>query len=1458
MSYGRQIALTIFAALVLALPAGASLPLRGIFTEYNTMDGMAHNNIHDIHIDSKGYVWLCTWNGVSRFDGYEFHNYCTDPKNMPVRHNRFRSVEEDGVGNLWFRTYDDHIYRFDPIKEEFVDVCREVPQLRDKSHRAGEMICSTTSNHVWVEYQGFGLVGFFSDEENRLQIHNLIDNPIIGEDVRHAVTDGEQNLWIANHQGDVIFVEAQSGTPHKLAEAPESIVAMTICPQKVYFATSSALYLLELSTKSPQPRVVCRPKGAVITTIEADGRDDRIYLGTESHGLYILTHDKEVSHPTDGDIPTRVRDMFVDSHGTVWITDTQNGITRYDPQRDNYKHFEQRQNTVQFYTGYNSVVIERDDRVWIKMNHVGFGYYDRADDSVEPFYNDPTRPDSRMSNGVAIFEVDNNNVLWLSTYYERGLQRIVLQQQDENIFQLGTTENHNHNSSFLDEARALELDSKGNLWVGTKEGNLYCYDSSLRMTKHITRLPNGEPLGPIYTLREDSNGNLWVGTKGNGVYRFRPQPNGHDYDVRHLQHIPDEPNSLSNNQVYCIEEDHDGRIWIATYGGAINMLPSWDSETIYNTLNSFHNYPTEPGERARYLLATEPNRLLIATSEGVILCNPSTSPDRMKFTVAQRGFNEPNTLQANDVLHILKDSEERVWLSTYGGGLSQMVDFDSDGKPIFETFTTTDGLASNIVFSSTESPDGALWLATEKGISRFLPDSGTFTNYSRYEGFRPVVYSEAAAITDTQGMVLFGSADNSLHILDPQQSTSEKYDYRLALTSFQIQNGDALNIESDLSLNEILSQGKTIELKYNYQLFRIGFASLNFRIQDQVSYAYKLEGYDPDWNTTSQWNNVYYSKVPHGKYLFRLKAYVNDPYHTSAEIVLPIHITTPPWTSWWAWTLYVLTAIGLMWLLMWQWLHMAKLRTDARMEQEMSEMKLKFFTNISHELRTPLTLIIGGIEEVKRHQELSERADGALEMSHKNAKRMLSLINQLLDFRKVVKNRMELRVERVDIVTLAKDILDDFRESAAEKHIQLTFSYTQSHMVLWCDPQRIESLLFNLLSNALKFTRNGGRVTLSVSHKEGENEILMSVGDTGIGIPRERVESIFDRFSTYASAVRGEVSGSGIGLALCKEIVELHHGTIEVDSKVGVGTTFTVRLLTGNQHFTMEQILFGDGQEDNTHTDELPHKEVNHPEGARTILLAEDNSQMRLFLYNNLVESYRVVTAEDGQEALEKIESEHPDIVITDLMMPRMDGIELVEKIRKNFETSHLPVIMLTAKQTPEDRILAMKYGADGYITKPFSMELLLARIDNLLTQRKVLFEKMSSNAATNRTSELTPKEVVVTNRDEEFLKRLMEWLEENIENSELTIDLLAGHLRLGRTTMYNKIKSLTGKSPVELIKEYRLTKSELLLRTGQFSVSEVAYKVGFSDPGYFSRCFKEQYKASPVEYLRQLGIKSN
>ncbi|MDE5622884.1 MAG: response regulator, partial [Alistipes sp.] len=419
----------------------------------------------------------------------------------------------------------------------------------------------------------------------------------------------------------------------------------------------------------------------------------------------------------------------------------------------------------------------------------------------------------------------------------------------------------------------------------------------------------------------------------------------------------------------------------------------------------------------------------------------------------------------------------------------------------------------------------------------------------------------------------------------------------------------------------------------------------------------------------------------------------------------------PPWLTWWAKSLYLLVFLLIVTVVYRVVSSVLRIRREASVEQNMTDLKLSFFTNISHELRTPLTLILGGIEDVRKNETLSTRGDINLTLAHRNAKRMLALINQLLDFRKIVKDKMELKISRVDLVPLVEDALEDFREMASERKIELLFTVSRRSILAWVDSERIESVIYNLLSNALKFTPNGGKIEACLSLREEDDCVVLSVRDTGIGIPKDKISHIFERFVQASRAVDTNMKGSGIGLSICRDIVALHHGEISVDSRQGEGTVFSVKLRLGNAHFGMEQIDFsgaGDGKadymvSDYTATDNQRRTDVRPPEGAQKILLVEDNRELRLFMYNSLIETYHVIEAEDGVEALEKIRSEMPDIVVTDLMMPRMDGIELIDRVRHDFTMSHIPIVMLTARHSPDDRVKAMEFGADGYITKPFS-----------------------------------------------------------------------------------------------------------------------------------------------------------
>lgn len=1442
--------------LTAAVPFARATPPQCLFQTYSTLDGMTHDRIADIYTDSRGFVWVCTWYGVSRFDGYTFKNFSTTPGDFsPLSHHRFISVSEDSNGHLWFTTYNFHVYRLNRYTEQFEDVVSLVGGVDSQHYRMTHCLHDGRGN-TWVAIAGLGVARFSdADDASPVRIDAFFDAPALGGDVTAMYVDDGGDAWIAAADGRLNRVDAGERTARTLCETASPAFSFTADAEYVYCATADEV----VRTGRRDGTLTRLPGGgAPLTAIVADSVRRTVYAGSRSGELYRVSGDRLARLNPKGARPRRIRDLAADSHGIVWVTSAETGITRYNPATDDYKHFEQQPYTVSYNIDTLTKIAEGGGLLWIKMNNWGFGYYDRERDEVEPFYNDPRQPNCQMTNAVVRFDV-HDDVLWLSTYHERGLRKAVILRQPAEVFTLDSKSPN----PLSGEIRALMTDSRGRMWVGTRDGELIAFDAA---NKPVYTLPaqGRRGTGMIYALKEDSSGNIWVGTKGEGLYRMTPGDGG--FEVTHFTHSDTDVWSLSDDQVYCVEEDGAGRIWVATYGGGINLLEDPAGHCFVHAGNLMTHYPLDEAGRVRWLLYDRPDRMFAATVDGLLVFDPGASAKLMRFRLVQKIPGDAESLGNNDIIQMLRDSEGRIWLATFGGGLNLISGYDGEGMPRFRCYDKTAGLAGNICMALTEDRQGDMWVSTHNAVSRFDPRRGIFSNYYLYDNMRNAVFSEATALTAPQGDVLFGSGRH-LYRFDPDEVRAAKIDYELRFTGLDVRNKPvAAGRRSPLA--ESVTEADRIVLPYNFSNFRMEFASLNFAIQHIVGYMYKLEGYDQDWNISGNTNRATYSNVPIGRYTLHVKAFVGNADAAGEGITIGVEVLPPPWLTWWAKTLYVLLALAVAAVAFRIAGSVIRIRREASVEQNMTDLKLRFFTNISHELRTPLTLILGGIEDARKHDELSPRGESSLTLAHRNAKRMLTLINQLLDFRKIVKDKMELKISRVDLVPLVEDAIDDFRELAAERRIELLFTVSRRSVLVWVDIERMESVVYNLLSNALKFTPNGGRIEAILSLREEEECVLLTVRDTGIGIPKDKQGMIFERFAQASRAVDSNMKGSGIGLSLCRDIVALHHGEISVESRPGEGSAFTVKLCLGNAHFGMEQIDFsgagtGDRRNDYMVSDFTPadsqrRNDVQPPKDAQKILLVEDNRELRIFMYNSLIDTYHVVEADDGVEALEKIRSEMPDIVVTDLMMPRMDGIELIDKVRHDFTMSHIPIVMLTARHSPDDRVKAMEFGADGYITKPFSIELLLARIDNLLTQRRKLFEKFSSQSARNKIAELVVEDVVVTDRDEEFMKNVMAWLGENVENSELTIDQLASHLGLGRTTMYNKLKSLTGKSPVELIKEYRITKSKLLLRTGQFSVSEVAYKVGFSDPGYFSRCFREQYHMSPAEYLKTHNLKEN
>ncbi len=1399
-------------------------PLEFIYEHYSSDDGLPHNSICDIHQDARGYLWLCTWYGLSRYDGNGFVNYTMRPGDYSnLSHNRILSISEDKEGYLWVTTYDWHLYRFDVDEEKFVAVPGDMEGFPVSSIKVDTFLCGKDGD-VWVALSGTGLVKVRPD----LTYETYFSGVPVGKEISHLFEDSKGNVYAVSDTGISVF---SRGSASLLARDPDAF-AFAERDGILYFASPDHLLTVDMETHEQDKLNLTQYGAGEATTMSLTG-NDMLYVGFRNNAVgYVDTSSADLTlYRTD---MGRVRYLFPDPQGLLWIATERTGIWSFDHSRERFRHYEHPNNVMSYYVDTLAHVESHGDRLWIKMNNYGFGYYDRCCDEIVPLSNVKTQEGHRFMNGVACYDIDESGVLWMSTV-GRGLERVTVISPKVDVIVPPTRSDDEKSSA---EVRAMLRDSKDNVWVATKSRELYMYSPDMSVCRRFPDRKIGD-IGVVYTIFEDRDGNIWLGTKGDGVVRMTPS--GNDWICKRFKADGHYRNSLSSNNVYSITQDKDGRIWIGTYGGALSMLPSPDSEEFVTVDNNFPDYPQDIGDRVRYLHNMPDGRMLVATIGGIIIFEPSETPELTIFNHITKTPGDAASLGNNDVIHIYTDRRGNTWLCTFGGGLNRL--YFENGYPRFEVICDDDGLASNIVHSVMDDADGNLWIATEAGLSRYDVALGQVTNYSVYDGVPKTTFSEATCASMADGSLLFGTLDN-VYRIEPEAFEPVVRPCRLMVTG--------LNVDGVRTPFK-----EKIVIPHDCSYFRVEFSSLDFSRGVVPGFSYMLEGYDAGWISASG-NSATYSHLRPGKYTFKVRETYPKDVKNTVELTVPLLVKPSLWNSPVSVALYVIFAVLLVLFLVRMVLSQFRLRSDVRIEHDLNEIKARFFTNISHELRTPLTLILGGIDDIKKRT--SAENDYSVNMVHKNARRMMTLVNQLLDLRTIVNGKVHLKVCQLDVVKLVSDVYQDFKDMSAERQIDMRIILSVDSLMVWGDAMRLEALVYNLLSNAFKYTSDGGKIEVGVLYREGEKEFRIMVKDNGIGVPEDKREAIFEPFIKGSESAYRGMSSSGIGLSFCKEIVDAHGGSIWVESGREAGSKFFVRLPIDRERFETGTVQFVDEIDDSSQTEahglSRYKVEAAHPEGAMKVLVVEDNAELRVYIYNCLINRYEVRDASNGREAMRVMEEGWiPDMIVTDLMMPEMNGIELINNVRNDFNISHIPIVLITAKHENDTQLKAMKYGADGYIAKPFTMELLVAKIDNMLERRKNLLSSFSSAAAGGDVRgkvEFVPQEIVITDRDEQLISKVMTWLEENVSDTEVTVEQLASYVGMGRTSMYNKIKGLTGKSPVELILDFRMEKATYYLKSGQYSVSETSYKVGFSDPGYFSRSFKKHFGITPADYMKQ------
>ena len=726
-----------------------------------------------------------------------------------------------------------------------------------------------------------------------------------------------------------------------------------------------------------------------------------------------------------------------------------------------------------------------------------------------------------------------------------------------------------------------------------------------------------------------------------------------------------------------------------------------------------------------------------------------------------------------------------------------------------------------------------LWFSSESDIAQYNLDTHFLYYYDALDGEQNTYFTEAEALRLPNGVILFGYS-NGYCSFDPSRIVHSNSVPPLRITRIQVQDKEF--------------EGDTITIPHGSNI-TIDYAALEYVGANKIVYYYYMDGIDKGWNRPTDLRRVTYSNLRHGNYVFHVRSTNREGGDVNNEKTIVIQVQRPMSLSWWAVILYILGTLLLIAIIVYSVSIYNELRQKVQVEKQVTDIKLRFFTNISHELRTPLTLIVAPIENILQNERISPSVRSQLEIVQSNGQRMLRMVNQLLEFRKVQNQKMKLRLRQTLLSDLVEEASANFRKEAYDKHIHFEVVNNAEDSTVWVDRERMDTILWNLLSNAFKFTPAGKAIRIIIDSKPGF--VTLAVEDEGIGIAPEKRNVLFERFSSNNELNNSGATGTGIGMNLTKELVDLHHGYIEVESEVGKGTTITILLHTGKEHFGDDVEFITDTvpvvpNEQLTFADRMDQLEQDQQDARNTILVVDDSADMRNFLTNVLSHDYQVEAAADGEEAEQILRTKPIDLVVTDLMMPNVDGLELTQFVKKNKDLDFIPVILLTAKTAIESRLQALEFGADDYVTKPFEPEYLRARVHNLLVQREQL-----EHSYRQRLMRLEPQKADEPIPGDAFLAKLLDVMERQMDNNTLTVDELVEEMGMGRTVFFNKLKSMTGLSPVEFIREMRIKRAAQLLEERKYNITEVTYMVGMNDSRYFAKCFKNTYGVTPSEYRR-------
>ncbi|MEO9803048.1 MAG: two-component regulator propeller domain-containing protein [Reichenbachiella sp.] len=1355
----------------------SSLPNRNIRFEQLPQElGLSQRSINCMIQDRQGYLWMGTWSGLLRYDGYEtvLFNANNNDENA-LKSNKITSLFEASDSSIWVGTMVGGLFRLDPNSMAFKQYIHSDDTLSISDNNIWD-IAEDASGSLWIATQN-GLNKFNVQTEQFQHWFNDPDNP--NSLSYNFITDlhlKDHNLWIATEQG----------------------------VNKVSVSSTELLF-------------------------------DNFYYASESG---------------DEDLENYVYDIkTIDYEGkelTFWAT--KKGLKVYDGKSLRSYEVNDKSSSFSFFRCLQ--IIDTDQPFVVVGSEIGLSLFDISRMEFTSFFGDFNEDVNLSQNTIMSLFIDNGGVLWAGS--KKGINKF---DTYNNNFSLYETKSFDPTNSIL---TGIIRDKSGTPWISSLGGGLFKMTTDSRKKTRIEKYfivddQNADLTNFIQKLEVDPKGQFWVGTAGAGVYVFDPLKATNSTIRNYKRFGANGEGSISDNYVMSMENALDGGMWIGTWSQGLNKIQA-SGEVI--------NYSEPWLEQSPLVTMFQQNEeiLWIGTRGQGLLKVRLNGADILSHEIYR--FDRDSLSLSNDFVNtIFMDSKGQVWIGTEDG--LNLYDKLTDS---FKRYKQKQGLSNAEVASILEDERGWLWITHFDGITVIDPAKtgdvlvNNFDTKDRVQG--GFFYNEVAMKTENQ---LFFGGSNGFNVIDAKDifenpNLPKVVIQNLSVFNERIVSGAMLN--GRVLLDKPIQQTKQIELEHDENSISFEFAALHFAIPAKNRFAYMLEGFNNQWQYTDASRRfATYTNLKEGTYVFKVKASNDDAVWNEVPREINVVVQPPWWRTNEAFAGYVLIAALLLVLFRKLILIRIQYENDIKLErikrentEHLNRAKLQFFTNISHEFRTPLTLILGPIEKLVNSGDGGNVIQQQLRVVANNASRLQRLINQLLDFRKADAGNLDLRIAEGNFYKFLKEIKLSFDALAADKNIKFTLNASSNVIDLYFDRDQMEKVVFNLLSNAFKHVSPEGEVAVQLL--EHETFVQLVVLDNGVGIPAAEIDKVFERFFTGENK---SATDSGIGLALCKSLVELHHGTIRVESQEQVATRFIVDIPKGKDHFDDNQIIedFKDSEDvskyveyafDRTNVEQETNRQYRKDISELSrILVVEDNDQVRSFIKSIFQYDYVVLEAENGDEGFAVALEENPDLILSDVMMPIVDGFTLCSRLKQDLNTSHIPIILLTARTSYIYQVEGLEKGADDYITKPFSPEILKLKVKNLLQSR----EQSRQLAQSNSSLTIEPKKITVTSADEIFMNQAIELVENNISNSEYTVVEFGKDIGLSRMQLYRKLKAIAGLSPNEFVRMMRVKRSAQLLEQGDYNVSEVTYQVGFTDPTYLRKCFKQQFGMTPSEYAK-------